>query len=212
MREHHSYRDLSEEEQNMLWKNFSEGDEKSRRDLIQLNYPLVRAVASRFAFDCSHLDDLVQGGMVGLLDAMERFDPQRGVPFGVYAFPFIKGEVLKCLKEMKGEKKSSLSALDREKPLKEAVKSTSLSLEEWMEKGESLALADLHAEEMFETVNDRLALHTAVSQLSKEEQRLLYCRYVLKKSQVETGKDFSLSQTRISRKEQEILVKLRGMM
>lgn len=212
MKEPHSYRDLSEKEQKFLWKNFSKGDEKSRHLLIQLNYPLVVAIASRFAFEGSYRDDLVQGGVVGLLDAMERFDPERGVPFGVYAFPFIKGEVLKCLKEMKGEKKMSSPALNRDKPLKEAIKSTSLSLEEWMEKGESLALADLHAEEMFESVNDRLALHTAVACLDIEEQRLLYCRYVLKKNQVETGKDLSLSQTRISRKEQEILAKLRGMM
>ncbi|MBQ4091805.1 MAG: sigma-70 family RNA polymerase sigma factor [Firmicutes bacterium] len=212
MKENCSYRDLSETEQKILWKNFSKGDEKSRQDLIQLNYPLVQAVASRFAFDRSRLDDLFQGGMVGLLDAMARFDPQRGVPFGVYAFPFIKGEVLKCLNEMKGEKKSSFCALERDKPLKEAIKNTSLSLEEWMEKGESLAFADLHAEEMFDTVEDRLALHDAVARLNREEQRLLYCRYVLKKSQVETGKELSLSQTRISRKEQEILAKLRGML
>lgn len=211
MMENRNYRDLSDAEQKILWKNFQKGDEKSRQLLLQLNYPLVRAVAARFAFDRSRIDDLFQGGVVGLICAMERFDPQRGVPFGTYAFPYIKGEVLKCLGEMKGEKKGSPRIIDREKPLKEAVKAASVSLEEWMENGDGLALADLRAEDMFAAVEDRLALEDAVSRLNADEKRLLYYRYILKKSQTETGKELALSQTRISRKEQEILAKLRGM-
>ena len=51
MSENRCYRDLSEEEQNGLWEKFAAGDEKSRRLLLQLNEPLVRAVVSRFAFE-----------------------------------------------------------------------------------------------------------------------------------------------------------------
>ncbi|MBR5329681.1 MAG: sigma-70 family RNA polymerase sigma factor [Firmicutes bacterium] len=211
MRDDRNYRDLSEEEQKILWKKFREGDKKSRRDLIQYNYPLVRAIAARFDYDKTRSDDLFHGGVIGLMEAMERFDPERGVSFGTFAFPYIKGEVLKSLSEMKGCKKQDYKAVDQKAPLQAALQRASLSLEEWLENGESLALADLRAEEMFESVEDRIALHAAVAQLSEPEKRLLYYRYVLKKNQTETGKELLLSQTRISRKEQEILAKLRGM-
>lgn len=208
-----NYRDLSPEEQRALWEKCKAGDKNGRRELIELNEPLARAVASRFARDPCRVEDLVQGGMVGLLCALERFDPQRGVPFGVYAFPFIKGEVLKCLREMRGEKKTDRRDILKDgRPIKEALAHTSVSLEEWLEAGEHLAFADETAEDRFRAVEDRMALQTALSSLSEGERRLLYYRYYLRKSQAETGKELSLSQTRISRKEREILGKLRGSM
>ena len=214
MRKDRCYRDLSEEEQNRLWEKVAVGDEKSRRFLLQLNEPLVRAVVSRFAFEKDTAEDLFQSGMVGLLCALERFDPKRGTAFGTFAFPYIKGEVVEGLAEMKGEKKSfhlrkwkEMVAWDGS--AKDAAARASVSLEEWMEEAETTAFSDLRAEEMFAAAENRLWLKEVVSSLGTEEKRLLYYRYILRKSQAETGKALSLSQTRISRKEKEILAGLR---
>ena len=204
MSENRCYRDLSEEEQNGLWEKFAAGDEKSRRLLLQLNEPLVRAVVSRFAFEKDTAEDLFQSGMVGLLCALERFDPKRGAAFGTFAFPYIKGEVVKSLAEMKGEKKTFY-----QRKWKEMAARASVSLEEWMEEAETTAFSDLRAEDMFAAAENRLWLKEVVASLGTEEKRLLYYRYILRKSQAETGKALSLSQTRISRKEKEILAKLR---
>ena len=78
-----------------------------------------------------------------------------------------------------------------------------------MEEAETTAFADDRAEEMFAAAEDRLWIKEALSSLTAEEKRILYHRYILRKSQTETGKALSLSQTRISRKEKEILAKLR---
>ena len=214
MSENRCYRDLSEEEQNGLWEKFAAGDEKSRRLLLQLNEPLVRAVVSRFAFEKDTAEDLFQSGMVGLLCALERFDPKRGAAFGTLAFPYIKGEVVKSLAEMKGEKKTFYQRKWKEMAArggsaKAAAARASVSLEEWMEEAETTAFSDLRAEDMFDAVENRLWLKEVVASLGTEEKRLLYYRYILRKSQAETGKALSLSQTRISRKEKEILAGLR---
>lgn len=214
MRKDRCYRDLSEEEQNQLWEAFAQGDENSRELLIQLNEPLVRAVVSRFAFERDTAGDLFQCGMLGLLDAMARFDPHRGVAFGTFAFPYIKGEVVKGLAALKGEKKGFYRRKWKEMasydgPAAAAAARASVSLEAWMEEAETTAFADDRAEEMFAAAEDRLWIKEALSSLTVEEKRILYHRYILRKSQTETGKALSLSQTRISRKEKEILAKLR---
>lgn len=206
-----NYRELSKSEQQELWKSFQEGNQDAREKLITYNYPLVQSIASRFAFDRQRQDDLVQSGLLGLLHAMERFAPEREVPFGTFAFPYIKDEVLKGLAAMKGCTKYTLQTLRSDIPLKTAAGNTPFSLEEWMENGEYIGFSDENAETVFRAVEDRLALHSATAQLSKKERQLLYCRYVLRKSQTETGEMLSMSQTRISRKEQEILAKLREM-
>lgn len=211
MTECRNYRELSEEEQKALWKALRNGDKAAGEKLITDHYPLVQAVASRFAFDRQRRDDLVQGGLLGLLHAMERFDPQRGVPFGTFAFPYIKDEVLKSFAAMKGCSKYRLQSLKGDTPLKTAAEDPAFSLEEWMEHGESLAFSDENAAAMFRAVEDRLTLKVALAPLTEKEKQLLYCRYVQRKSQKETGELLALSQTRVSRKEQEILAKLRGM-
>lgn len=214
MTEDRCYRDLSAEEQKILWKNFALGDEKSRQLLLQYNYPLVRAIAARFAFERDTAEDLFQSGVIGLIQGMERFDPERGVPFGTFVFPYIKGEIIKSLAAMKGEKKTFHQQKWKKMAAYEGsalavAAQASVSLEDWMEEAETMAFSDFRAEEMFAAAEDRLWVREMVSSLSMAEKRLLYYRYVLKKSQAETGKALSLSQTRISRKEQEILAKLR---
>lgn len=68
-------------------------DERSRDDLARLYAPLVSYLARRFRGRGEPLDDLVQVANVGLLKAIERFDPMRGVRFSAYAAPTIVGEL-----------------------------------------------------------------------------------------------------------------------
>ena len=61
--------------------------------LVVAHRPLARHVALRFARRGEPVDDLEQVAMIGLLHAIERYDPQRGRPFLAYAVPTIMGEV-----------------------------------------------------------------------------------------------------------------------
>lgn len=68
-------------------------DARLREELVVGLLPLVRSIARRYARRGEPLDDLVQVGSVGLLKAIDRFDPDRGVPFGAFAAPTITGEI-----------------------------------------------------------------------------------------------------------------------
>jgi RNA polymerase sigma-B factor len=65
----------------------------SREQLIEEYMPLVRSLARRFAGRGEQFDDLVQVGSIGLIKAVDRYDPDRGVELASYAVPTIIGEL-----------------------------------------------------------------------------------------------------------------------
>ena len=69
------------------------GDEEARDQLIVSHLNLVRFLASKFKNRGEPLDDLVQAGTIGLIKAIDRFDPERGLEFTTYATPTILGEI-----------------------------------------------------------------------------------------------------------------------
>ena len=71
-----------------------------RNRLVQLNLGLVRKVAHRMAHQCSEpYEDLVQCGSLGLIRAIERFDPSQGFALSSFAMPYIRGEILHFLRD-----------------------------------------------------------------------------------------------------------------
>jgi RNA polymerase sigma-B factor len=69
------------------------GDRHAREELIERFLPLARKLASRYARSNEPYDDLVQVASVGLIKAIERFDPQHGAAFTTFAVPTILGEL-----------------------------------------------------------------------------------------------------------------------
>ena len=70
-----------------------EGDEEAREQLIVSHLNLVRFLASKFKNRGEPLDDLIQVGTIGLIKAIDRFDPSRGLEFTTFATPTILGEI-----------------------------------------------------------------------------------------------------------------------
>ena len=87
-----------------LWLSFKkDGDDASREKLILHYAPLVKYVASRVATGLPatiEQSDLASYGMFGLIDALEKFDNDRGIKFETYAIPRIKGAILDELRAM----------------------------------------------------------------------------------------------------------------
>jgi RNA polymerase sigma factor for flagellar operon FliA len=81
-----------------LWTDYKQNADRAVRDqLIILYSPLVKFVAGRVAVGLpQHVEqaDLVSYGVIGLIDAIERFDPVRQVKFETYAIPRIKGAII----------------------------------------------------------------------------------------------------------------------
>ena len=70
-----------------------EGDSEARDQLIVSHLNLVRFLASKFKNRGESLEDLIQVGTIGLIKAIDRFDPERGLEFTTYATPTIMGEI-----------------------------------------------------------------------------------------------------------------------
>ncbi len=77
-----------------LFRRYKEEDDLEARDqLIVSHLNLVRFLASKFKNRGEPLEDLVQVGTIGLIKAIDRFDPDRGLEFTTYATPTIMGEI-----------------------------------------------------------------------------------------------------------------------
>jgi RNA polymerase sigma-B factor len=84
-------RAMSEEELQRLYA--AEGSQRVREELVRRFMPLARSLAMRYRRQTESLDDLVGVANLGLVKAIDGFDPDRGRPFGAYAVPTILGEL-----------------------------------------------------------------------------------------------------------------------
>jgi RNA polymerase sigma factor for flagellar operon FliA len=87
-----------------LWKDFKETGSKVAKDKLLLEYaPLVKYIAQRIAINLPasvDRDDLVSSGILGLVKAVETFEPERGFKFETYAGHKIRGAILDDLRAM----------------------------------------------------------------------------------------------------------------
>ncbi|MBM7813394.1 RNA polymerase sigma factor for flagellar operon FliA [Saccharothrix algeriensis] len=85
-----------------LWHTYGQSHEQFLRDRLVLHYaPLVKYVAGRVGTGLpAHVDvaDLIQSGIFGLVDAIEKFEPERGLKFETYAMQRIRGAILDDLR------------------------------------------------------------------------------------------------------------------
>jgi len=86
------------------WKKYlQEHDPEIRQRLLNRYLPLVRNVAGRMAINFPRsveLCDLINTGVIGLIEAFRNFDPERGVKFETYAVPRIRGAILDELRSL----------------------------------------------------------------------------------------------------------------
>ncbi|MEA2194217.1 MAG: polymerase sigma-B factor [Solirubrobacteraceae bacterium] len=74
-------------------------DAAVRDELIERFLPLARSIALRFSTRRDTLEDLLQVATIGLINAVDRFDPARGVAFSTYAVPTISGEIKRYFRD-----------------------------------------------------------------------------------------------------------------
>src|SRR3990170_4804610 len=76
-----------------LWIRARAGDRAARERLIERHMPLARSLAVQYRHAREPLEDLCQVANLGLVKAVDRYDPQRGIAFTSYAVPTILGEL-----------------------------------------------------------------------------------------------------------------------
>jgi RNA polymerase sigma-B factor len=83
-----------------LWRRFSRTRDAAARDeLVRLYLPLARSLALGFSRGAESFDDLLQVASVGLLNAVDRFDPARRKSFAAFAAPTIRGEIKRYFRD-----------------------------------------------------------------------------------------------------------------
>ena len=90
---------LSEAEKRQLLTRARAGDAAARQAMIEGNLRLVLSVVQRFAQRGENLDDLFQVGCIGLIKAIDNFDPAQPVRFSTYGVPMIIGEIRRYLRD-----------------------------------------------------------------------------------------------------------------
>jgi len=99
LRELHKVTLLKPAEEARLWTAYcARGDGRSRARLIEAYQPLVFKIATHLRLREAILMDMIQEGTVGLIEAVERFDPTRGVRFSTFATYRIRGRILNALR------------------------------------------------------------------------------------------------------------------
>ncbi|WP_274952690.1 RNA polymerase sporulation sigma factor SigG [Angelakisella massiliensis] len=90
---------LREPEKMELLRRARAGDQQARDEMIRCNLRLVLSVIQKFTNRGENLDDLFQVGCVGLIKAIDHFDPNLNVRFSTYGVPMIIGEIRRYLRD-----------------------------------------------------------------------------------------------------------------
>jgi RNA polymerase sigma-B factor len=113
------------------------GDTRAREELIERYMPLARSLALRYRRASEPLDDLVQVASVGLVKAVDRWDPDRGLAFSSYAVPTILGEIRRYFRDATWDVRPA-------RDLQELCLSVEEAREKlWAELGRSPTVADI---------------------------------------------------------------------
>lgn len=192
---------LSSDEEVSLLERLGDGDRTVRGVLIERNLRLVVYIARKFENTGVPIEDLVSIGTIGLIKAVNTFDPSKKIKLATYASRCIENEILMYLRRNSKTK----AEVSFDEPLNT----------DW--DGNELLLSDVLGMESdvikyIEEEVDRALLHGAMQRLNARERRIMELRFGLRggleRTQKEVADELGISQSYISRLEKRILKKL----
>ena len=221
---------LKEKEKEELFRRIRQGDKLAREEYIKGNLRLVLSVMKRFDSSNENADDLFQIGCVGLVKAVDNFDPDRQVKFSTYAVPMIIGEIRRYLRDNSSLRVSrSLRDIAYKPSIQEIAEEIGLSKEEvvyaldavqtpmslqepvYNDGGDALYVMDQVSDKKNREENwvEELSLEAAMERLNERERRLIRLRFFEGKTQMEVSEQIGISQAQVSRLEKNALKTMR---
>lgn len=223
----------------LLRRYHEDSDTSARQRLIELYLPLVESFARRYSRSSSDYDDLYQVGCIGLINAIDRFDLERGEELTAFAVPNITGEIRRYLRDRGAPVKLPRRVLEMRAAIARAQPELTARLgrvptnaELGHELGaaqDDVALAieagrasvalelppesggeDDRGERSLDAAEDRLFLSGAFRGLDERERRVLFLRHVQDLEPNEIASELGISRRQVSRVTQDALLKLRA--
>ncbi|MFS0782390.1 RNA polymerase sporulation sigma factor SigE [Bacillus sp. 1P06AnD] len=194
---------LSKEEEEILIHKLPNGDQTARTILIERNLRLVVYIARKFENTGINIEDLISIGTIGLIKAVNTFNPEKKIKLATYASRCIENEILMFLRR----NNKIRSEVSFDEPLNIDWDGNELLLSDVLGTEEDIITKDLEA-----TI-DRKLLTKALHQLNDREKQIMELRFGLMGGEEKTQKDVAdmlgISQSYISRLEKRIIKRLR---
>ncbi|HWE32537.1 MAG TPA: sigma-70 family RNA polymerase sigma factor [Solirubrobacteraceae bacterium] len=204
---------------------------RDRTKLIEQYLPLARKLARRYAGRGELYEDLVQVASVGLIHAVDRFDPERGYAFSTFAVPTILGELKHHFRDTgwavrmqrgAAEKAHAVSVAAAELSTRRPTVAQLAQYLEWpledvvegLQAAQARAAVSLEAaagraDPRVELADERMTIAAACRRLPMIERQVLYLRYAEDLSQSAVANRIGVSQMQVSRLERSALGRLR---
>ena len=194
---------LSREEEIALVRKTRQGDGQARSTLIERNLRLVVYISRKFENTGISIEDLISIGAIGLIKAVNSFDPDKNIKLATYASRCIENEILMVLRKTNRLKLE----VSFDEPLNTDWDGNELLLSDILGTEPDLVSKDLDAD------IEKQMLHTAIQKLNPREKYIVGLRYGLGEDKEHTQKEVAdmmgISQSYISRLEKRIIGKLR---
>lgn len=179
------------------------GDLTARERLIRQYMPLVRRLARRHVGRGEPFEDLVQVGTIGLINAIDRFQLERGVDLATFAIPTIDGEIKRHLRDRAWPIRIPRRLQELDPTLRARVA-------ELVDGQNGEFDREVAFERGYELGEDRIALAGGFKVLDERERLLLRLAYFEGLSQVQIARRVGISQIHVSRLTRRALEKLRA--
>jgi len=150
----------------------------SRQKMITNNTGLAAFVAHKHKTTVLSFDDLLQEGVIGLIKAVDRFDPYRGFQFSTYAIPWIKQAISRLIVKQEKIVRLPVALAERSCAVFEAMRKAYQQTERWPSIEQLKALCDLSVDEIKTIRNYYQATHSldAVRETQEDEGQTLMAR------------------------------------
>ncbi|KEF38625.1 RNA polymerase, sigma 29 subunit, SigE [Schinkia azotoformans MEV2011] len=194
---------LSKEEEEHLLEKLPTGDKAAKSILIERNLRLVVYIARKFENTGINIEDLISIGTIGLIKAVNTFNPEKKIKLATYASRCIENEILMYLRR----NNKIRSEVSFDEPLNIDWDGNELLLSDVLGTEEDIITKDLDAS------IDRNLLLKSLEQLNDREKQIMELRFGLMGGEEKTQKDVAdmlgISQSYISRLEKRIIKRLR---
>ncbi len=192
----------AEEEAEAIARMHTDNDARSL--LVEHNLRLVVYIAKRFENIGADIEDIISIGTIGLMKAVNTFDPEKNIKLATYASRCIENEILMYIRKNSGQR----AEVSIDEPLNVDWDGNELLLSDILGGDEDQVYSELETEE------EKRTIYKALSGLERREREIIMLRFGLNSSgreltQKEVADLLGISQSYISRLEKRIMARLR---